>query len=133
VIRYLKLDENTWALECAVLKHLAEVWNHPDDGIWERRGEGRHYVFSKVMTWVAFDRAIKSAESYGFKAPLPCWRVLRDSIWRDVCEKGFDSELNCFVEAARREPAALAFGWVLAGIGCPHPRHHRGDREAHDA
>jgi GH15 family glucan-1,4-alpha-glucosidase len=51
------------------------------------------------MTWVAFDRAIKSAESYGFKAPLPQWRALRDSICRDVCEKGFDSELNCFVES----------------------------------
>src|SRR6516162_1931644 len=95
----LKLDENTWALECTVLDHLAEVWNHPDHGIWERRGEGRHYVFSKVMTWVAFDRAIKSAESFGFKAPLPHWRALRDRICRDVCEKGFDSKLDCFVES----------------------------------
>ena len=95
----LKLDENTWALECTVLDHLAEVWNHPDHGIWERRGEGRHYVFSKVMTWVAFDRAIKSAESFGFKAPLPQWRALRDRICRDVCEKGFDSKLDCFVES----------------------------------
>ena len=95
----LKLDENTWALECTVLDHLAEVWNHPDHGIWEQRGEGRHYVFSKVMTWVAFNRAIKSAESFGFKAPLPHWRALRDRICRDVCEKGFDSKLDCFVES----------------------------------
>ena len=59
----LKLEDDSWDLECTVLDHLAEVWDHPDHGIWERRGEPRHYVFSKVMTWVAFDRAIKSAEN----------------------------------------------------------------------
>ena len=95
----LKLDEGTWDLECVVLQHLAEVWDHPDNGIWERRGEGRHYVFSKVMCWVAFDRAVKSAESFGFEGPLEHWRDLRDRICRDVCERGFDAELNCFVES----------------------------------
>jgi len=95
----LKLDDGTWALECAVLKHLVEVWDKPDHGIWERRGDGKHYVFSKVQTWVAFDRAIKSAETFGFKAPLEDWRLLRDTICRDVCEKGFDKELNAFVES----------------------------------
>jgi GH15 family glucan-1,4-alpha-glucosidase len=95
----LELDEGTWDLECAVLKHLAEVWDHPDHGIWERRGDGKHYVLSKVQTWVAFDRAIKSAETFGFEAPLDDWRALRDTICRDVCEKGFDKELNSFVES----------------------------------
>ena len=95
----LKLDEGSWALECTVLEHLAEVWDQPDHGIWERRGEGKHYVSSKVMTWVAFDRGIKSAEQFGFKAPLAKWRALRDTICRDVCEKGFDRELNSFVES----------------------------------
>jgi GH15 family glucan-1,4-alpha-glucosidase len=95
----LKLDEGSWALECTVLEHLAEVWDQPDHGIWERRGEGKHYVSSKVMTWVAFDRGIKSAEQFGFKAPLAKWRALRDAICRDVCEKGFDRELNSFVES----------------------------------
>ncbi len=92
-------DEATWALECAVLQHLAEVWDQPDHGIWERRGEPRHYVFSKVMTWVAFDRAIKSAETFGFKAPLLHWRTLREAIHRDVCNKGFDAEEGAFVES----------------------------------
>jgi GH15 family glucan-1,4-alpha-glucosidase len=92
-------DEATWALECAVLNHLAEVWDHPDHGIWERRGQPRHYVFSKVMTWVAFDRAIKSAETFGFKAPLLHWRTLREAIHRDVCNRGFDAEENAFVES----------------------------------
>ncbi|WP_445217415.1 glycoside hydrolase family 15 protein [Bradyrhizobium sp. Pa8] len=96
----LKLDdETTWALECAVLNHLAEVWDHPDHGIWERRGQPRHYVFSKVMTWVAFDRGIKSAETFGFKAPLLHWRALREAIHRDVCNRGFDAEENAFVES----------------------------------
>ncbi|WP_028138212.1 glycoside hydrolase family 15 protein [Bradyrhizobium japonicum] len=95
----LQLDEETWALECAVLNHLAEVWDRPDHGIWERRGEPKHYVFSKVMTWVAFDRGIKSAETFGFKAPLLHWRTLREAIHRDVCRRGFDAEENAFVES----------------------------------
>lgn len=95
----LQLDDESWALECAVLEHLAEVWDQPDHGIWERRSAGRHYVFSKVMTWVAFDRGIKSAETFGFKAPLLHWRTLRDAIHRDVCAKGFDPEVNAFVES----------------------------------
>jgi GH15 family glucan-1,4-alpha-glucosidase len=82
-----------------VLDHLAEIWDKPDHGIWERRGDSRHYVFSKVMTWVAFDRGIKSAELFGFKAPLERWRGLRAAIHRDVCEKGFDKTLNAFVES----------------------------------
>jgi GH15 family glucan-1,4-alpha-glucosidase len=95
----LKLDDGSWDLECAVLQHLAEVWDHPDHGIWERRGEPRHYVFSKVMTWVAFDRAIKSVEKFGFRAPLEEWRALRDTIQRNVCAMGFDAGLNSFVES----------------------------------
>lgn len=95
----LKLEEESWAVECTVLEHLATVWDRPDHGIWERRGEGRHYVFSKVMCWVAFDRGIKSAEKFGFKAPLAKWRALRETIHRDVCDKGFDRKLNCFVES----------------------------------
>jgi GH15 family glucan-1,4-alpha-glucosidase len=95
----LKLDEGSWALECTVLAHLAEVWDQPDHGIWDRRGEARHYVSSKVMTWVAFDRGIKSAERFGFDAPLGRWRALRDTICRDVCEKGFDPGQNAFVES----------------------------------
>jgi GH15 family glucan-1,4-alpha-glucosidase len=95
----LQLDEGSWDLECVVLDHLAETWNQPDSGIWERRGDGQHYVSSKVMTWVAFDRGIKSAETFGFKAPLDQWRMLRDTIHRDVCEKGFNREQNAFVQS----------------------------------
>jgi GH15 family glucan-1,4-alpha-glucosidase len=95
----LELDRESWALGCAVIEHLADVWDQPDHGIWERRGEPRHYVSSKVMTWVAFDRGIKSAEKFGFDAPLDRWRMLRDEICRDVCARGFDPVQNAFVES----------------------------------
>jgi GH15 family glucan-1,4-alpha-glucosidase len=95
----LELGDGSWALECTVLEHLAGQWDRPDHGIWERRGDGKHYVSSKVMTWVAFDRGIKSAEKFDLKGPLEKWRTLRDTIHRDVCEKGFDRELNSFVES----------------------------------
>jgi GH15 family glucan-1,4-alpha-glucosidase len=95
----LKLEDETWDLECTVLAHLEEIWDQPDHGIWERRGDGRHYVFSKVMTWVAFDRGIKSVEKFGFRAPVDRWKAVRDIIHRDVCDKGFDSKLNSFVES----------------------------------
>jgi GH15 family glucan-1,4-alpha-glucosidase len=95
----LELDQGTWDVELKVLEHLAEVWDQPDHGIWERRGEPKHYVLSKVMTWVAFDRAIKSVEKFGFEAPIERWRELRGSICRDVCENGFDPQQNAFVES----------------------------------
>src|SRR5215213_1248901 len=98
-VAQLTLDQSTWDLERTVLAHLAEVWDQPDHGIWERRGEPKHYVLSKVMTWVAFDRAIKSSEKFGLDAPLEDWRALRGRISRDVCENGFDSGQNAFVES----------------------------------
>jgi GH15 family glucan-1,4-alpha-glucosidase len=95
----MEFGEETRDLSRAVLAHLSDVWNQPDHGIWERRGEPRHYVFSKVMCWVAFDRAVKGAEKYGVKGPVDDWRRLRDGIHRDVCEKGFDKSLNSFVDS----------------------------------
>ena len=94
----LKLDQGSWALARTIVEHVEEVWDKPDHGIWERRGAPKHYVFSKVMTWVAIDRAIKGTEQFGYDAPLDRWRNLRDTICRSVCENGFDSEQNTFVE-----------------------------------
>jgi GH15 family glucan-1,4-alpha-glucosidase len=92
----LNLDDGTWAVECQVLKHLSEIWGKADSGIWERRGPPQHYVSSKVMSWVAFDRGIKSAEKFGLKAPLNEWRTVRNKIHEDVCTNGFDPDLNAF-------------------------------------
>jgi GH15 family glucan-1,4-alpha-glucosidase len=94
----LKLDQGSWALARTIVEHVEEVWDKPDHGIWERRGAPKHYVFSKVMTWVAIDRAVKGAERFGYDAPLDRWRNLRDTICRSVCENGFDPEQNTFVE-----------------------------------
>jgi GH15 family glucan-1,4-alpha-glucosidase len=95
----LQLDQGSWALARTIVEHVEEVWDQPDHGIWERRDAPRHYVFSKVMTWVAIDRAIKGAERFGFNAPLDRWRNLRDKICRNICENGFDAEQNTFVES----------------------------------
>ncbi|MBR1218318.1 glycoside hydrolase family 15 protein [Bradyrhizobium sp. U87765 SZCCT0131] len=95
----VELDGGTWALECAILDHVAEVWMQPDSGIWEVRGAGRHYVFSKVMCWVAFDRGIKSAEAFGFDAPVDLWKQLRERIHADICTNGIDPDTGGFVVA----------------------------------
>ncbi len=119
-------DRGTWNARCS------SIWRRygtsPISGIWERRGDGQHYVSSKVMTWVAFDRGIKSAEKFGFDAPLDRWRDLRDTIHRDVCENGFDREQNAFVDvlwiaSARCQHPAAAVGGLPAGFGPARSRH----------
>ncbi|NIK49881.1 glycoside hydrolase family 15 protein [Variibacter gotjawalensis] len=95
----IELDETSWGMECALLEHLSTIWDRPDSGIWESRGPGEHYVFSKVSCWVAFDRGIKTAEQYGFKAPVERWRKIRDVIHADVCARGFDRERGHFMMA----------------------------------
>lgn len=95
----LDLDDGTWAVEVQLLKHLATIWERPDSGLWEIRGPGRHYVFSKVMCWVAFDRGVKSVEMFGLEGPVDEWRVLRDRIHAEICAKGFDAKENSFMES----------------------------------
>jgi GH15 family glucan-1,4-alpha-glucosidase len=95
----LQPDEADWALEVALANHLEKIWEQPDDGIWEVRGGRQQFVHSKVMAWVAFDRAIKSAEEFDLKAPLERWRRVRDAIHAQVCERGFDKARNTFVQA----------------------------------
>lgn len=92
-------DGPTWDLECALVGHLERIWNEPDDGIWEVRGGRRHFTHSKVMAWVAFDRAIRSAEEFGLNGPLDHWREIRDTIHREVCTHGFDQSRNSFVQS----------------------------------
>jgi len=82
----------------AMMDFLETVWEHPDEGIWEVRGPGRHFVHSKVMAWVAVDRVIKSAEMGRFEGDVGRWRKLRDAIHDQVCQQGFDADLNSFVQ-----------------------------------
>jgi GH15 family glucan-1,4-alpha-glucosidase len=84
----------------AVLLHLENVWRDPDEGIWEIRGPRRHFTHSKVMAWVAFDRAIRIAIHRGWNhLPVEKWAQLRDEVHAQVCEQGFNTEKNCFVQS----------------------------------
>ncbi|WP_022722932.1 glycoside hydrolase family 15 protein [Rhodopseudomonas sp. B29] len=120
----LKLDGKSWAMECEVLEHLAKIWDQPDSGIWEMRGDPQHYVCSKVMTWVAFDRGIKSAAQFKLKAPVAEWRAIRDKIHADVCTKGFDAEQNSFVEhyGGKYLDASVLLLWAVGFLPPDDPR-----------
>jgi GH15 family glucan-1,4-alpha-glucosidase len=91
-------DAASWDLETTLIEHLASIWQQPDDGIWEVRGGRRHFTHSKVMAWVAFDRAVRSIEEFGVEGPLERWRSIRDQIHQDVCQRGFDAARNSFVQ-----------------------------------
>ena len=85
-------------MERAFVDHLETVWREPDNGIWEVRGEKRHFTHSKVMAWVAFDRAVRSIEEFGLDGPLERWRLARAEIHEEVCRLGFDPRQNTFVQ-----------------------------------
>jgi GH15 family glucan-1,4-alpha-glucosidase len=95
----LSANESGWDAQIEFLEHLAQIWREPDEGIWEVRSGRRHFTHSKVMAWVAFDRAIKSAETFGLDGPLDEWRKLRHEICDEVCAKSFDPELGTFVQS----------------------------------
>jgi GH15 family glucan-1,4-alpha-glucosidase len=94
----LPADENAWRVQHGLLLHLENAWREPDEGIWEVRGPRRHFTHSKVMAWVAFDRGIKTVESYGFEGPVSRWRAIRDEIHQEVCRRGFDPRRNTFTQ-----------------------------------
>ncbi|GAA1962162.1 glycoside hydrolase family 15 protein [Catenulispora subtropica] len=91
-------ERHVWGLVKALMDFLEGHWHEPDEGIWEVRGGRRHFVHSKIMCWVAFDRAVKMAEATGMTAPLARWRWTRDAIHADVCAKGYDPELGAFTQ-----------------------------------
>lgn len=91
--------EAGWDLEREFLAHLETIWKEPDEGIWEVRNGREHFTYSKVMAWVAFDRAVRSAETFGLRGPADRWRKVRDRIHADVCARGFDPSCNSFVRA----------------------------------
>jgi GH15 family glucan-1,4-alpha-glucosidase len=88
-----------WALQTALLEHVEQIWNHPDRGIWEVRGRARHFVHSKVMAWVAFDRAIRAVEHSGLDGPVEHWRKIRDAIHKETCARGYNRSRKSFVQS----------------------------------
>ena len=88
-----------WNLQVKLVEHLELIWQEPDQGLWEVRGGPRQFTHSKVMAWVALDRAIKSIESFHVKGPLARWRKLREHIHAEVCECGYNRMLGSFVQS----------------------------------
>jgi GH15 family glucan-1,4-alpha-glucosidase len=95
----LTTNESGWDTQLKFLEHLEHIWREPDHGIWEMRGPPRHFTYSKVMAWVAFDRAIRSAETFGLEGPVDRWCRLREEVCEDVCTHGYDKRLGTFVQS----------------------------------
>jgi GH15 family glucan-1,4-alpha-glucosidase len=94
----LESDEPAWDLQRALMEFLEDHWRDPDEGIWEMRGPRRHFTHSKVMAWVALDRAVKAVEQARLEGPVDRWRALRREIHEEVCREGFDTGRDSFVQ-----------------------------------
>lgn len=92
-------DANAWRVEQALVTHLESAWREPDEGLWEARGPRRQFTHSKMMAWVALDRAVKGIESFSLDGPLERWRAVRDEIHRDVCTRGYNAARGVFVQS----------------------------------
>jgi GH15 family glucan-1,4-alpha-glucosidase len=98
--RVMGLEPNpiSWSMERLLVEYVCERCREPDEGIWEVRGPRRHFTHSKVLAWVAVDRAVKAVEKFGLDGPLQHWKEMRDEIKAEVLEKGFDKERNTFTQ-----------------------------------
>ncbi len=94
----LKAAPHGWSLQTNITEHLADIWDQPDEGMWEIRGGAQHFTLSKIMAWVAVDRMIQDAADYDMEGPIDKWRALRETIRETVLREGYDSERNTFVQ-----------------------------------
>ncbi|UPK31128.1 glycoside hydrolase family 15 protein [Bradyrhizobium sp. 195] len=109
-------NKRAWAVQCALLDHLKAIWTEPDEGIWEVRGGRKQFTYSKIMAWVAFDRAIKSAREFGIEGPVDDWTAVRDAIHADVCRRGYDEDRKSFVQVYG-EPQLDASLLLIPAVG----------------
>jgi GH15 family glucan-1,4-alpha-glucosidase len=122
---------SAWALQRALLEFLEGRWREPDEGIWEVRGPRRHFTHSKVLAWVAIDRAVKGVEQFGLDGPVERWRRLRAEIHREVCERGYDPDRGTFTQSyGSRELDASLLLIALVGFLPPSDPRVRGTVEA---
>jgi GH15 family glucan-1,4-alpha-glucosidase len=112
----LRENRRAWAVQCALLDYLKTIWTEPDEGIWEVRGGPKQFTYSKIMAWVAFDRAIKSVTEFGMQGPLNEWKEIRDRIHADVCRHGYDRERRTFVQVYG-EPQLDASLLLIPAVG----------------
>jgi GH15 family glucan-1,4-alpha-glucosidase len=98
-VRGLDPDDHAWSLQRTLMDFLEGAWDRPDEGIWEVRGPRRHFTHSKVLAWVAFDRAVQGVERFGLRGPVDRWRRVRQDIHDEVLREGFNVELNSFTQS----------------------------------
>jgi GH15 family glucan-1,4-alpha-glucosidase len=98
-VNKLETSKEAWALQRRLLGFLEDAWKDPDEGIWEVRGPRRHFTHSKIMAWVAFDRAIASIEDFGLEGPVDKWRRIRQEIHDEICRVAYDSKRGAFVQS----------------------------------
>jgi len=118
----LGFDKAAWQLQQALLLQLGEIWDQPDEGIWEVRGQRMRFTHSAVMAWVAFDRAVQTAEAFDLEGPVPKWRELRERIKSEVWARGFDAGKNHF-KRAFEDSGLDASLLLLAQVGFVAPEH----------
>ncbi|PSL03643.1 GH15 family glucan-1,4-alpha-glucosidase [Haloactinopolyspora alba] len=95
----LPLEQHAWALQEKLLEHLEKAWQEPDEGLWEVRGPRRHFVHSKVMAWVAADRAVQTLQQNQMRGDIDRWRAMRATILSEVTKYGYDSERSTFTQS----------------------------------
>jgi GH15 family glucan-1,4-alpha-glucosidase len=117
-------DPDAWALQKYLLHDLETRWREPDEGIWEVRGPRRHFTHSKLMAWVAFDRAVASVEQLGLDGPAARWRQIRQEIHDEICRNAFDAGANTFVQSygARELDASVLTMPLLGFLPASDPR-----------
>ena len=120
-------DAHAWKIERAIIDVLEECWQKPDEGIWEVRGPRRHFTHSKVMAWVALDRAVKAIERFGHTGPIEKWRQVRSAIHDEVCREGYDAAKRTFTQYyGSREVDASLLMIPLVGFLPPSDERVRG-------
>src|SRR5579871_3018133 len=95
----IETDEAYWHLQLHLVDYVERNWEQPDEGIWEIRGPRRHFTHSKVMAWVAIDRAVRTAEEFGLTGPVERWRELRQTMHDQICERGFNTTVGAFTQS----------------------------------
>ena len=123
-------NEDAWRVQQGLLDFLESGWKEPDEGIWEMRGPRRHFTHSKVMAWVAVDRAVKAVEQFHRPGDGNAWRALRAEIHNDICTRGFDPQQNAFVQYyGSQDPDASLLLLPLVGFLPPNDPRIRGTVE----
>ena len=107
-----------------MIGQLEHIWERPDQGIWESRGPPQHYTYSKVMAWVAVDRAVRSAREFDMKGPIAHWESVRERIHQDICQHAFDTKLGSFMQyyGSRQLDASLLLLPVVGFLPGSDPR-----------